>query len=223
MAEATRDGAPGATPADVLLVVRLWVEAGRESDYERFERDAARVLASHGARVERIVRRAGDAADDEPFEVHLVRFPSDAALSAWRDDPATRALAPTRDDVVARTEVFRGRTHPGYGPDDEGAPGDALEDLRDLVESDDVPPVSERWDESPERLETTYRFGSFGEAVDFMGACRPVIDALDHHPDWSNAHRRVHVVLTTHSAGHRVTDLDRRLAAALDRVHARYA
>ena len=87
----------------------------------------------------------------------------------------------------------------------------------------DAPPPSERWDASPERLETTYRFASFGEAIRFMGDCVEVIDALDHHPDWSNAYRRVRVTLTTHSEGGRVTDLDRRLAAELDRIYARYA
>ena len=204
-------GATGSVRADdgVVLVARLWVESARVSDYERFEREAARVLAAHGARIERVIRRAPDAPPDEPFEVHVVRFPDEAALAAWRSDPRTRGLAAERDDVIARTEVFRGRTRPGYANDPDIASGD-------------VPALSDRWDASPERLKTTYVFPSFGAAIAFMADCVDVIDALDHHPDWSNAHRRVHVSLTTHSVGH-VTDLDRRLAAELDRIHAVHA
>ena len=193
----------------IVLIVRLWVEPSRVPEYERFEREATRVLVAHGARIERVIRRAADESPDAPFEVHVVRFPDRASLDAWREDPATRALAPTRDDVVARTEVYRGRAHSGYA---EGVP---VPDGTD----EEVPALSARWSESPECLTTTYVFPSFGAAIRFMGDCVGVIDALDHHPDWSNAHRRVHVSLTTHSVGH-VTDLDRRLAAALDRIHA---
>ncbi len=83
-----------------------------------------------------------------------------------------------------------------------------------------APAPSARWHETAERLETTFEFADFAAALDFMVRCAPAIEALDHHPDWSNSHRRVHVVLTTHSAGHRVTDLDRRLAAEMDRLAA---
>lgn len=97
-------------------------------------------------------------------------------------------------------------------PASDPPPVDAA--LRD----DPAPAPSARWDETPERLETTFTFAGFVEALDFMVRCVPAIEALDHHPDWSNSHRRVHVVLTTHSTGG-VTDLDRRLAAVMDRVH----
>jgi len=78
---------------------------------------------------------------------------------------------------------------------------------------------SARWEETPERLSATFEFASFREAMAFMASCTEAIDALDHHPDWSNSYRRVHVALTTHSAGGRVTDLDRRLAVLLDRAY----
>jgi len=203
------------TPTDpgVVLVVRLHVDATRVPEYERFERDAARELARHGARIERVIRCADGTPADEPFEVHLVRFPDEAAVVAWRRSPDTRALATRREAVVRDSSVFRGRDHPGYHDGDA-----SVVPIADLLVGD-VPAVSARWAESTERLTTTYEFPGFGEAIRFMASCTAAIDALDHHPDWSNARRRVHVSLTTHSAGH-VTDLDRRLAAVLDRLYA---
>ena len=42
-----------------------------------------------------------------------------------------------------------------------------------------------------------------------------VAEKLDHHPDWRNVYRTVHVVLSTHDAGG-VTALDVRLARAME-------
>ena len=87
----------------------------------------------------------------------------------------------------------------------------------ELLPDDPDPPLSGRWRASDEALKTTYVLPSFGDAIRFMAAAVPGIDAMDHHPDWSNAHRRVRVSLVSHDAG-RVTARDRRLAAYLDRV-----
>lgn len=70
-------------------------------------------------------------------------------------------------------------------------------------------------------LERTFTFPSFAAALDFMQACRPVIERLDHHPDWRNVYQRVEVRLTTHDAGDRVTAKDVELAQAMDRIVAR--
>ena len=87
----------------------------------------------------------------------------------------------------------------------------------ELLPDDPDPPLSGRWRASDAALETTYAFPSFADAIRFMAAAVPGIDAMDHHPDWSNAHRRVRVSLASHDVG-RVTARDRRLAAYLDRV-----
>lgn len=193
------------------IVVALRVDSGSIGAFERHERAAARTMARHGGRIERVVRT--DAPAGEWFEVHLIVFPDDGAFAAYRADPETLALAAERDAAIAATWTFEGRERAGYGPvAGDPAPATALAD-------DLVPALSDRWRETPERLETTFEFADFAEALDFMVRCAPAIEALDHHPDWSNSHRRVHVVLTTHTSG-KVTDLDRRLAGAMDRIAA---
>ena len=47
------------------------------------------------------------------------------------------------------------------------------------------------------------------------------IEALDHHPEWSNVYNRVSVDLVTHDAGG-ITMKDFALAALLDKVAQRF-
>ncbi|NML75769.1 4a-hydroxytetrahydrobiopterin dehydratase [Rhizobium sp. S-51] len=60
-------------------------------------------------------------------------------------------------------------------------------------------------------------FTDFGEAFAFMTRSALAAERLDHHPEWSNVYRHVDVKLTTHAA-QGLTDLDFRLAAAMDRA-----
>ena len=63
------------------------------------------------------------------------------------------------------------------------------------------------------------RFDSFQAAIAFMSRAVPVIEAMNHHPEWSNVYDRIDVVLTTHDNGRGesgLTRLDIELAAALD-------
>jgi 4a-hydroxytetrahydrobiopterin dehydratase len=41
---------------------------------------------------------------------------------------------------------------------------------------------------------------------------------MDHHPNWSNVYNTVSIELSTHDAGNKVTDLDRKLAKAIDEL-----
>ena len=73
------------------------------------------------------------------------------------------------------------------------------------------------WQESGQALHKTFYFKDFLEAIVFMNQAASSIEALHHHPEWTNVYNRVTVRLTTHDAGHKVTDLDRQLAQVLDR------
>ncbi|SMC76678.1 4a-hydroxytetrahydrobiopterin dehydratase [Rhizobium sp. RU36D] len=63
-------------------------------------------------------------------------------------------------------------------------------------------------------------FGNFIEAFGFMTQCALVAEKMNHHPEWSNVYRRVDILLTTHDAGG-LTELDFKLAAAMDKAAAR--
>ncbi len=62
----------------------------------------------------------------------------------------------------------------------------------------------------------TFTFRNFSEAFGFMTRVALKAEKLDHHPEWSNVYKTVHVTLTTHDAGG-LTELDVALARAMDR------
>lgn len=75
------------------------------------------------------------------------------------------------------------------------------------------------WIESENRLEKTFVFSTFPEAIAWMAAVSADIEAMNHHPEWTNVYNKVMVRLTTHDAGHTITEKDRELAALLDRYY----
>ncbi len=63
-------------------------------------------------------------------------------------------------------------------------------------------------------------FKDFSEAFGFMTRVALLAEKMDHHPEWSNVYKTVDVTLATHDAGG-VTELDVRLAEAMDRMAGR--
>ena len=93
----------------MILVASLWIRADAVAQFEAFERRVAAIQARHGARIERAIRIAGPAANAaEPFEVHVVSFPSGQALAAYRADPDLTALAELRATIFTRTTFVVG-------------------------------------------------------------------------------------------------------------------
>ncbi len=78
------------------------------------------------------------------------------------------------------------------------------------------------WREEKNRLQATFRFRDFAEAFAFMTEVAFHAEKHDHHPNWSNVWNTVDIQLTTHSAGNTVTDKDRALAKAIDRIFQKY-
>src|SRR6267143_1410423 len=71
------------------------------------------------------------------------------------------------------------------------------------------------------KLARTYRFKDFADAFAFMTACALRIQALDHHPEWSNVYSTVKVELVTHDAGG-ITARDVELAGIMEGVAGRF-
>ena len=75
------------------------------------------------------------------------------------------------------------------------------------------------WKERENSLEVTLTFRDFKEAFAFMGRVAELAESMDHHPEWKNVYNKVHIALTTHSAGSRVTDKDRQLAESITQIY----
>jgi 4a-hydroxytetrahydrobiopterin dehydratase len=75
------------------------------------------------------------------------------------------------------------------------------------------------WSDVPGRDAITRKFvfKDFREAFAFMTRVADVANEMDHHPEWFNVYKTVEVTLSTHDAGG-VTELDTKLAAAMDRL-----
>jgi 4a-hydroxytetrahydrobiopterin dehydratase len=65
------------------------------------------------------------------------------------------------------------------------------------------------------RLKKRFVFDDFTSAFAFMTRVAKVAEAMDHHPNWSNAYKTVDVALRTHSA-EGLTPLDFRLASRME-------
>jgi 4a-hydroxytetrahydrobiopterin dehydratase len=78
------------------------------------------------------------------------------------------------------------------------------------------------WKEENNQLKATFKFKDFIQAFSFMTEVAFHAEKQGHHPNWSNVWNTVEIALSTHDAGDVVTDKDRELAAAIDRVFAKY-
>lgn len=74
------------------------------------------------------------------------------------------------------------------------------------------------WTEENNSLRGSFTFKNFSEAFAFMTQVALLAEKMDHHPEWSNVWNKVEITLRTHSAGNVVTEKDRRLAAAIDKL-----
>lgn len=71
------------------------------------------------------------------------------------------------------------------------------------------------WEVNDGKLQKTFQFGSFAEAIGWMVSVALYADKLDHHPDWSNVYNKVNVELITHDLGG-LSSLDVDLATRMD-------
>ena len=90
----------------VNLCVLLWATADGHTDLVAYEDAVLALLPDHGAQVLQRVRTQGEPTD-QPYEVHLLEFPSEEALDEYLRDPRRLAIADQRDRAIARTEILR--------------------------------------------------------------------------------------------------------------------
>ena len=69
------------------------------------------------------------------------------------------------------------------------------------------------------KLSREYVFADFVEAIGFMMRAAIAAEKMNHHPEWSNTYRRVHVLLITHDVAG-ISPLDVQLARTMDELAA---
>ena len=105
---------PARSGSPVVLVALLYLRAGREAEYERFESEASRIMGRHGGRIVRRIKLpsapAADARENpsRPDEVHIVEFVDGASFARYRADPEIKALADQRAAAIRDTVVWQG-------------------------------------------------------------------------------------------------------------------
>jgi len=104
-------------PPPLYILVRLWIHRGLETEFEAYERKVSRIMARYGGVVERAIRTsaASDDRSDAPFEVHVLRFPSQDLYDAYRDDAERRSLSDERAGIITNTDSLVGTPGPTYG------------------------------------------------------------------------------------------------------------
>jgi uncharacterized protein (DUF1330 family) len=94
------------------LIAVLAVHRAELARFRDYERAAVRVMAKHGGAIEHAYELAGD--DATLRELHVVRFPSDAAFDAYRVDPELAEHAAERAQAVISTEIWPATELPPY-------------------------------------------------------------------------------------------------------------
>lgn len=74
------------------------------------------------------------------------------------------------------------------------------------------------WIIDDNKLCKSFEFKDFKEAFAFMTHVAFLAEEHNHHPNWSNVYNSVKIELTTHDQGNIVTDKDRNLAEAIDKL-----
>ena len=100
----------------LAVVVSLWIHPGRVSLFEVYEQKAARIMQRYGGVVEKVVRMssATPSSNEQPFEVHVLSFPSLEAFHSYRADAELAGLAAERSAAISRTEILLGEAGPSY-------------------------------------------------------------------------------------------------------------
>ena len=75
-------------------------------------------MARYGGVIERAIRTlraSDDGGSDEPFEVHVLKFPSRELYDAYLNDAERRSLSEERAGIITNSDALVGTPGPAYG------------------------------------------------------------------------------------------------------------
>lgn len=74
------------------------------------------------------------------------------------------------------------------------------------------------WRFEENAIHREYHFSSFTEAMGFITEMAFACEKMNHHPGLFNVYSKVQIQLTTHDAGNKVTEMDLKLAKAIETI-----
>ena len=93
--------------------------------------------------------------------------------------------------------------------------------MAEPLDDDQLQALGERlpsWQVGEGRLIRDVEAPTFPAAIEWVVLIAEAAESMDHHPDIDIRWRRLHLELSTHSAGGRITDLDVALAERIDAI-----
>lgn len=72
------------------------------------------------------------------------------------------------------------------------------------------------WTYAEDKLQKTFEFSNFREAISFIVRMSFIAEEMNHHPELENVYNTVSVALTTHDADGKVTETDVVLASKIE-------
>ncbi len=99
------------------ILVRIWIHRGLETEFEAYESKVSRIMARYGGVIACAIRtsKAPDDGSDQPFEIHVLRFPSQELYNAYLDDAERRSLSGERAGIITNSDILVGTPGPTYG------------------------------------------------------------------------------------------------------------
>lgn len=93
--------------------------------------------------------------------------------------------------------------------------------MAEPLDDDQLRSLGERlpaWQVGDGRLVRDVEAPTFPAAIEWVVLIAEAAESMDHHPDIDIRWRRLHLELSTHSVGGRITDLDVALAERIDAI-----
>ena len=78
------------------------------------------------------------------------------------------------------------------------------------------------WSVKAGNLEAKFAFKGFRDAIAFIMQIAIEAEVMNHHPEFHNSYSVVSFSFCTHDVGHKITDTDIRLAAAISKAADRF-
>jgi 2-polyprenyl-3-methyl-5-hydroxy-6-metoxy-1,4-benzoquinol methylase/uncharacterized protein (DUF1330 family) len=103
----------------LTLCCLFWARPGQVDAMKTYEDAVIMLLGDHGATI--LQRAFSEGSEGHPHEVQIYAFPDQRALDAFLSDPRREALAPERERVIERTELFPIHHTPPGGSDNGGS------------------------------------------------------------------------------------------------------